>query len=60
MKQETDINESRELFEILVNEYETCGRFWKIYIEQEVFINFITLFYELFLRLFIFIYFTIA
>jgi hypothetical protein len=34
--QDKKINDSREFFEQLVSEYSTCGRFWKIYIEQEV------------------------
>jgi hypothetical protein len=34
--QESNINESREFYEELIQEFSTCGRFWKIYIEQEV------------------------
>ncbi len=36
---EKRISESREFFEQLINDYSTCGRFWKIYIEQEVILN---------------------
>ena len=34
--QEKKINDSREFFEQLITDYPTCGRFWKIYIEQEL------------------------
>lgn len=36
IKKDKKINESREFFEQLISEYPTCGRVWKIYIEQEV------------------------
>jgi cleavage stimulation factor subunit 3 len=34
--QEKKIADSRDFFEQLVSDYPTCGRFWKIYIEQEL------------------------
>jgi len=34
--QEKKISDSREFFEQLVDEFPSCGRFWKIYIEQEL------------------------
>ncbi|CAF0768409.1 unnamed protein product [Brachionus calyciflorus] len=34
--QEKKIQDSRDFFEQLVADYRTCGRFWKIYIEQEL------------------------
>lgn len=35
-KQDKDISQTREFFEELTSQFPTCGRFWKIYIEQEV------------------------
>ncbi len=34
--QEKPIETVRQFFEDLVDTFSTCGRFWKIYIEQEV------------------------
>lgn len=34
--QEKKISETRDFFEQLITDYPTCGRFWKIYIEQEL------------------------
>lgn len=34
--QEKKISESRDFFEQLVLDYPTCGRFWRIFIEQEL------------------------
>ena len=34
------IDEARETYERLVDTFPTCGRYWKIYIEQEVRVGF--------------------
>lgn len=36
VEKEKKIAESREFFELLVAQFPTCGKFWKIYIEAEV------------------------
>ena len=35
-KQDKPIDKAREFFEELVGNFPTCGRFWKIYIEEEL------------------------
>ena len=39
IKKEKKIQESRDFFEQLVNDYPTNGKIWKTYIEQEVTFN---------------------
>ncbi|CAF3981420.1 unnamed protein product [Rotaria sordida] len=36
--QDKKIAESREFYESLVTQFPTCGKFWKIYVESEVYI----------------------
>ena len=40
------IDEARETYERLVDTFPTCGRYWKIYIEQEVRIVVNNIFFE--------------
>ena len=35
-KKEKSIDETREFFEEIVNQFIGCSRYWKIYIEQEL------------------------
>ncbi|CAF4531040.1 unnamed protein product, partial [Rotaria sp. Silwood2] len=35
--QDKKITESREFYESLITQFPTCGKFWKIYIESELF-----------------------